>query len=30
VLGMVIVDIALLSDHYLYDPVKKKPLFEQI
>jgi hypothetical protein len=27
---MIIIDIALLSNHYLYDPAKKRPLFEEI
>lgn len=27
---MIVIDIALLSNHYLYDPNKKRPLFEDI
>lgn len=30
VLAMIIIDIALLSNHYLYDAAKKKSLFEEI
>lgn len=30
VLAMIVIDIALLSNHYLYDPAKKRPLFEDI
>jgi hypothetical protein len=30
VLAMIIIDSALLSNHFLYDVVKKKPVFEEI
>lgn len=30
VLAMIVIDIALLSNHYLYDPTNKRPLFEDI
>jgi hypothetical protein len=30
VLGMIVVDLALLGNHYLYNMHRKRPLFEEI